>query len=152
MAPTASGQRHDPTAAEAQRGKALEHLRLLRPFLQESVPLTHIAAASGVSHRTLRRHFRDFLADTVNLKATRVTLLEDSVESIKGAVRGFAWKPRIRSFAAHGSWAHQTIIRPVEGTGPPRFAAAWDAPSRRSMCAESATPNRLRKEDKQQLF
>jgi len=68
----------------------------------------------------LESHFKDFLANTVNLNATRVTLLEDSVESIKTAVRGFAWKPRIKSFAAHGSWAHQTIIKPVEG-------AAFDA-------------------------
>ena len=48
MAPPAS-------AAEARRGKALEQFHLLRPFLQEGVPLTHIATASGVSLRTLRR-------------------------------------------------------------------------------------------------
>lgn len=63
----------------------------------------------------LESHFRDFLADTVNLNTTRVGLLEDSVESIKNAVRGFDWKPRIRGFDEHGSWAHETIIKPMDG-------------------------------------
>jgi len=63
----------------------------------------------------LENQFRDFLTDTVNLNATRMTLLENSTGSIKEATHGFSWKPKIRGFAAHGSWAHQTIIKPVEG-------------------------------------
>src|SRR4051794_20876962 len=47
MAPAASDKRHDSTAAETHRGKALEHFRLLRPFPQDGVPFIHIAAASG---------------------------------------------------------------------------------------------------------
>src|ERR1051326_9172097 len=68
----------------------------------------------------LKDHFTNFLKDVVNLNDTRVTQLEDSIEAIEDAVRGLDWKPKIRSYAPQGSWAHKTIIRPVEG-------AAFDA-------------------------
>jgi hypothetical protein len=58
--------------------------------------------------------FNDFLKDTVNLNETRVTELETSTEAIKTAVRESAWKPHLNGWMAHGSWAHKTIIRPVD--------------------------------------
>jgi len=57
--------------------------------------------------------FDDFLTDTVDLNATRIALLEDSIEAIKKAITGSDWKPKIIEFKAHGSWAHKTIIRPL---------------------------------------
>lgn len=63
----------------------------------------------------LEQQFATFLTDTVNLNPTRVTLLEDSIEAIKGAVRGFGWGPKIRGFTGQGSWAHKTITKPVSG-------------------------------------
>ena len=62
----------------------------------------------------LREHFNDFLADTANLNATRVSQLEDSVSALKDVVRASDWTPRIRSFGAQGSWAHKTIIKPLK--------------------------------------
>ncbi len=58
--------------------------------------------------------FHDFLDDTVNLNSTRVADLESSVEAIKNAVRASDWEPHINGWMAHGSWAHKTIIRPVD--------------------------------------
>ncbi|PRY04397.1 cyclic GMP-AMP synthase DncV-like nucleotidyltransferase [Paraburkholderia sp. BL25I1N1] len=63
----------------------------------------------------LIQDFNTLLADTVNLNSTRFGLLESSIEAIKGAVRGLDWKPAIVGFAAQGSWAHKTIIKPLPG-------------------------------------
>ncbi|OJU08418.1 MAG: nucleotidyltransferase [Caulobacterales bacterium 68-7] len=62
----------------------------------------------------LVQHFTDFLTDVVNLNATRIDQLEDSVTALKTFVRDSSWEPRVRSFAGQGSWAHKTIIKPVE--------------------------------------
>lgn len=59
--------------------------------------------------------FNDFLRDTVNLNETRVKDLETSIEAIKDAVRASDWKPHLNGWMAHGSWAHNTIIKPVDG-------------------------------------
>lgn len=59
--------------------------------------------------------FKDFLADTVNLNQTRLGLLEERVEVIKNFIRDSDWEPRISAFIEQGSWAHDTIIRPVDG-------------------------------------
>jgi Second Messenger Oligonucleotide or Dinucleotide Synthetase domain/Adenylyl/Guanylyl and SMODS C-terminal sensor domain len=58
--------------------------------------------------------FKTFLRDTVNLNDTRIKDLETSIEAIKDAVRGSDWEPHINGWMAHGSWAHKTIIRPVD--------------------------------------
>ncbi|APO49721.1 nucleotidyltransferase [Bradyrhizobium diazoefficiens] len=58
--------------------------------------------------------FNEFLNDTVNLNQTRVNGLEDSIEAIKGAVKDSDWKPKIQSWEPQGSWAHKTIIKPVD--------------------------------------
>ncbi|MET3897006.1 hypothetical protein ABIB57_000943 [Devosia sp. UYZn731] len=58
--------------------------------------------------------FKDFLADTVNLNQTRINRLEERVETIKDFIRGSDWEPPISTFIEQGSWAHDTIIRPVD--------------------------------------
>ncbi|MHC2295512.1 SMODS domain-containing nucleotidyltransferase [Bradyrhizobium barranii] len=58
--------------------------------------------------------FKDFLNDVVNLNETRVTALEDSIEAIKSAVKDSDWALKIRSWMPQGSWAHKTIIKPVD--------------------------------------
>jgi hypothetical protein len=62
----------------------------------------------------LINHFNTFMTDVVNLNATRVTQLEDSIEALKGVMRASDWTPKIKYFAPQGSWAHKTIIKPVE--------------------------------------
>jgi hypothetical protein len=59
--------------------------------------------------------FTAFLKETVNLNQTRIDLLEGNVEAIQNFIRQCDWKPRIRGFADQGSWAHDTIIKPVAG-------------------------------------
>ncbi len=58
--------------------------------------------------------FRDFLRDTVNLNQTRIDLLSDRVESIEAFLKDSDWEPQILRFIEQGSWAHDTIIRPVD--------------------------------------
>lgn len=58
--------------------------------------------------------FNEFLLDTVNLNATRVKDLEKSISAIKDAVRSSDWEPHLNGWMAHGSWAHKTIIRPID--------------------------------------
>ncbi|RVD67233.1 nucleotidyltransferase, partial [Mesorhizobium sp. M4A.F.Ca.ET.029.04.2.1] len=59
--------------------------------------------------------FKNFLSDTVNLNQTRITLLEDRAETINSFLRASDWEPTISTFIEQGSWAHDTIIRPVDG-------------------------------------
>lgn len=59
--------------------------------------------------------FTAFLKDTVNLNQTRIDLLDGNVDAIKNFIRQCEWKPRIRGFAEQGSWAHDTIIKPIDG-------------------------------------
>lgn len=59
--------------------------------------------------------FKDFLTDTVNLNQTRLDRLEERVETIRDFIRTSEWEPRISTFIEQGSWAHETIIRPVDG-------------------------------------
>lgn len=62
----------------------------------------------------LKDHFATFLSQEVNLNVTRLGLLEGSVEALKTVVCDSAWPPRIRGWAEQGSWAHETIIKPVK--------------------------------------
>lgn len=59
--------------------------------------------------------FKAFLNDTVNLNSTRFDQLENSIKAIKTTVRGLDCKRSIVGFAAQGSWAHKTIIKPLPG-------------------------------------
>lgn len=63
----------------------------------------------------LINHFNTFLDGEVNLNKTRVDQLTLSVEALKKAIKNSDWEPKILSFAAHGSWAHSTIIKPLGG-------------------------------------
>lgn len=64
--------------------------------------------------------FNSFLSDTVNLNQTRFDQLESSIEAVKRFLSNSEWTPHVVRYAAHGSWAHRTIIKPLEG-------AAFDA-------------------------
>lgn len=59
--------------------------------------------------------FDEFLSNTVNLNSTRFTQLEDSITALQTVVRNSDWEPTLIGFAAQGSWAHKTIIKPVAG-------------------------------------
>ncbi|WP_313928327.1 hypothetical protein [Pseudoxanthomonas sp.] len=59
--------------------------------------------------------FDAFLSDVVNLNDTRIDQLDSSFEAIKSFIRASEYSPKIVSFFKHGSWAHKTIIKPVEG-------------------------------------
>lgn len=59
--------------------------------------------------------FKNFLEDTVNLNQTRIGLLDQRVDAIKNFIRTSDWGPRVSTFIEQGSWAHDTIIRPVDG-------------------------------------
>jgi Second Messenger Oligonucleotide or Dinucleotide Synthetase domain/Adenylyl/Guanylyl and SMODS C-terminal sensor domain len=58
--------------------------------------------------------FNDFLNTVVNLNDSRVAQLENSVEAIKQTVRASMRNPKIRGWMPQGSWAHKTIIKPVD--------------------------------------
>jgi len=59
--------------------------------------------------------FKTFLSGEVNLNDTRVSQLGSSVEAVQKAIKASSWGPKILDFAAHGSWAHGTIIKPRTG-------------------------------------
>lgn len=59
------------------------------------------------------QHFNTFLDDVVNLNATRLQQLEDSITAIKAVIRDADWGPTVRGFAGQGSWKHKTIIKPL---------------------------------------
>jgi putative transposase len=50
------------TVTETQRAQALAHFHLIRPFLDDGVPLTHLAALHRLSVRTLRRWVQQYRA------------------------------------------------------------------------------------------
>jgi hypothetical protein len=58
--------------------------------------------------------FNEFLNDVVNLNQTRIADLETSIDAIKEVVGASSWKPKIKEWAPQGSWAHKTIIKPVD--------------------------------------
>lgn len=62
----------------------------------------------------LKSTFADFLTNTVNLNKTRLGQLDSSVDALKNFVRDSEWEPKIRGFEEQGSWAHSTIIKPVD--------------------------------------
>ena len=61
----------------------------------------------------LHEHFKTFLEDQVNLNSTRIDQLATSVEAVKAAVKASSWGLEIIEFRPQGSWAHQTIIKPL---------------------------------------
>jgi hypothetical protein len=64
----------------------------------------------------LLAYFDAFLAGVVNLNQTRLTLLDSRVQAIAGALeKDSVIGPLLQGQISQGSWAHRTIIRPVEG-------------------------------------
>jgi hypothetical protein len=59
--------------------------------------------------------FTEFLRSTVNLNQSRIDDLDGSVEALTNFVRQCEWGPTILGFEEQGSWAHETIIKPVDG-------------------------------------
>jgi hypothetical protein len=62
----------------------------------------------------LIEHFDAFLKDTVNLNQTRIDLLEERVTAIREFLYRTEYGPIFQRFSSQGSWAHQTIIRPID--------------------------------------
>ncbi len=62
----------------------------------------------------LVEHFSSFLTNTVNLNQSRINDLELAIGAIQRFIRQSTWKPTIRGFEEQGSWAHDTIIKPVD--------------------------------------
>jgi hypothetical protein len=60
--------------------------------------------------------FQEFLRTTVNLNQTRFDNLEGSVDAIQEFVKDSDWSPRVWKFEPQGSWAHDTIIKPIKGS------------------------------------
>ena len=61
-------------------------------------------------------YFDTFLAGVVNLNQTRLTLLDSRVQAIvRSLERDSVIGPLLQGHIPQGSWAHRTIIRPVEG-------------------------------------
>lgn len=59
--------------------------------------------------------FRNFLNDIVNLNDNRIELLEKSVDTLQDFLRASDIGKHVVGFEEQGSWAHDTIIRPVDG-------------------------------------
>lgn len=62
----------------------------------------------------LAGHFDSFLRNTVNLNQTRINRLNNHVSSVQDFLQASNYEPGIRRFSAQGSWAHKTIIKPLE--------------------------------------
>ena len=60
-------------------------------------------------------HFSAFLENVVNLNSTRLDQLDNSFVAIEGFLKDSNYLPKIIRLYKHGSWAHQTIIRPLDG-------------------------------------
>jgi hypothetical protein len=71
-------------------------------------------ATIGWCEMKLVNLFGDFLTNTVNLNQSRVDVLADNVAALQNFIRASEWKPRVRRFEEQGSWAHETIIKPVD--------------------------------------
>ena len=59
------GQQHTDLTmlTEAQRAEAIQHFHLIRPFLEDGVPLTRIAGEYQIPIRTLRRWVQRYRVD-----------------------------------------------------------------------------------------
>jgi hypothetical protein len=59
-------------------------------------------------------HFDSFLKDTVDLNPTRIQTLEDRAAALRKFIRQADWGAEVVDFDIQGSWAHKTIIKPVD--------------------------------------
>lgn len=65
----------------------------------------------------MAEHFIDFLDNTVNLNQSRIDDLETKVGNIEKFIQNSSWDASIIGFEPQGSWAHETIIKPVKNKG-----------------------------------
>ena len=63
----------------------------------------------------LTAEFKKFLKDTVNLNQTRLDKLNERSEVLKNFLLLSDFAPTISTFIEQGSWAHDTVIKPVDG-------------------------------------
>ena len=71
---------------------------------------------SARNSTNLHGHFNTLLSDSVNLSKPDVELLDQLVEKIYATlVADSVLGPYVRGKIPHGSWAHQTIIKPQPG-------------------------------------
>ena len=87
-------------------------------FIPGCSSMTAPSAATGPFWRLVKLlgYMDTFLAEVVNLNETRLTLLNARVQAIAGALENNSViGPLLLAHIAQGSWAHRTIIRPVEG-------------------------------------
>lgn len=64
----------------------------------------------------LTDEFDAFMTDTVNLNTTRLNLLDERVATLYGALcADDDLRPVVVDMNKQGSWAHETIIKPIEG-------------------------------------
>jgi putative transposase len=92
--------------SEAQRAKALERFRLLRPFLEEGVPLTEVVSTQEVSLATARRWVARYrqrgLAGLTALPRRDRGYPRCMTEELKQLIEGLALKkPRMTAAAIH---------------------------------------------------
>ena len=63
----------------------------------------------------LTNEFKTFLDEIVNLNQTRLNKLDERSEALKSFLKSSDYTPTISKFINQGSWAHDTIIKPVDG-------------------------------------
>ncbi|MEP3052673.1 MULTISPECIES: nucleotidyltransferase [Paracoccaceae] len=63
------------------------------------------------------RVFNEFLTDTVNLNAARLSSLNNTSTALHTFVVSSDWEPINLEWYPQGSWAHQTIIKPLPTRG-----------------------------------
>lgn len=59
------------------------------------------------------RVFKEFLAETVDLNPTRLESLEKTSVALNSFVDSSEWEPSNLEWYPQGSWAHETIIKPL---------------------------------------
>lgn len=61
--------------------------------------------------------FDEFMVNEVNLNQGRIDTLNGRLTTVSRFLLNSDWEPEIVDFSPQGSWAHGTIIKPVEGKG-----------------------------------
>jgi hypothetical protein len=69
-----------------------------------------------------------FLVDTVNLNQSRIDALTSRVTTVTDFLARCNWGPKIWRCSPQGSWAHGTIIKPIEDQGFDADLIAFIAP------------------------
>jgi len=138
-------QQHKALSAftEAQRAEALRRFQIIRPFLEDGVPLTRIAAAHDLKLRTLRRWVQQYRAHGLSglLRSERKDKGEKRAVTVelRQLIEGLALqKPRrtiatiereVRRIATEQRWnppSYSTIERIVRQLDPALMTLAHE--------------------------